>query len=118
MNTVTVVGRVGRDASEGFKAFDSGKMKANFSVAVNRPIANADGTRTADFINCVAWRGTAEFIAKYFKKGSAVSISVLSFHKYASIIKHRQYCHSTHMQAQLSCCKLAVWKLYCIFNNL
>ncbi len=30
MNTVTVVGRVGRDASEGFKAFDSGKMKASF----------------------------------------------------------------------------------------
>ena len=36
MNTVTVVGRVGRDASENFNAYDSGKMKAGFSVAVNR----------------------------------------------------------------------------------
>ena len=36
MNTVTIAGRVGRDASEGFKAFESGKTKANFSVAVNR----------------------------------------------------------------------------------
>ena len=36
MNTVTIAGRVGRDASEGFKPFESGKTKANFSVAVNR----------------------------------------------------------------------------------
>ena len=36
MNTVTIVGRVGRDASEDFKSFDSGKTKARFSVAVNR----------------------------------------------------------------------------------
>ena len=36
MNSVVIVGRVGRDASEGFRAFDSGKMKASFSVAVNR----------------------------------------------------------------------------------
>ena len=36
MNTVVVVGRVGRDASENFNAYDSGKTKASFSVAVNR----------------------------------------------------------------------------------
>ena len=36
MNTVTIVGRVGRDASENFTSFESGKTKTNFSVAVNR----------------------------------------------------------------------------------
>ena len=36
MNTVTIVGRVGRDASENFNSYESGKTKAQFSVAVNR----------------------------------------------------------------------------------
>ena len=42
---------------------------------MNRQFANADGTRTADFINCVAWRQTADFIAKYFRKGQNIGLN-------------------------------------------
>lgn len=44
-------------------------------AAENVAVATAkDGEQTADFINVVAWRGTAEFIAKYFKKGSSIAL--------------------------------------------
>lgn len=45
-----------------------------FTIAVNRRYSK-DGQQEADFINCVAWRQTAEFICKYFKKGSSICIS-------------------------------------------
>ena len=47
----------------------------SFSVAVNRAFANANGERQADFINCVAWRQTAEFIARYFRKGQNIGLN-------------------------------------------
>ena len=52
----------------------SGISLAKFTIAVQRKFANADGEREADFINCVAWRNTAEFVAKYFKKGSQIIV--------------------------------------------
>jgi single-strand DNA-binding protein len=73
MNTVTVVGRVGRDASEGFRAFDSGKMKANFSVAVNRWDSNTKSEVT-DWFNVEIWDKQAEFAAEYVKKGRLVAV--------------------------------------------
>ncbi len=73
MNTVTVVGRVGRDASEGFKAFDSGKMKANFSVAVNRWDTKTKSEVT-DWFNVEIWDKQAEFAAEYVKKGRLVAV--------------------------------------------
>ena len=45
----------------------------SFSVAVNRPY-NKGAERQADFIDCVAWRSTAEFISKYFHKGSVIVV--------------------------------------------
>lgn len=45
----------------------------SFTVAVNKP-KKKDGTQEANFIDCVAFRKTAEFIGKYFKKGSAIII--------------------------------------------
>lgn len=45
-----------------------------FSIAVDRSFANKQGERTTDFINITAWRQTAEFICKYFKKGSMIAI--------------------------------------------
>ena len=73
MNTVTIVGRVGRDASEGFKAFDSGKMKANFSVAVNRWDTKTKSEVT-DWFNVEIWDKQAEFAAEYVKKGRLVAV--------------------------------------------
>lgn len=73
MNSAVVVGRVGRDASEGFRAFDSGKMKASFSVAVNRwdPKTKAEVT---DWFNVDVWDKQAEFAAEYVKKGRMVAV--------------------------------------------
>ena len=73
MNTVTVVCRVGRDASEGFRAFDSGKMKANFSVAVNRWDSKTKSEVT-DWFNVEIWDKQAEFAAEYVKKGRLVAV--------------------------------------------
>ena len=55
------------------KQTPSGVATCSFSVAVNRPYQK-DSERQADFINCVAWRGTAEFISKYFSKGSSIFV--------------------------------------------
>lgn len=46
----------------------------SFSVAVNRSYTNKNGERLTDFFNVVAWRGQAEFICKYFKKGNCILI--------------------------------------------
>ncbi len=73
MNTVVVVGRVGRDASENFKAFDSGKMKASFSVAVNRWDSKTKSEVT-DWFNVDVWDKQAEFAAEYVKKGRLVAV--------------------------------------------
>ncbi len=73
MNTVTVVGRVGRDASENFNAYDSGKMKAGFSVAVNRWDSKSKSEVT-DWFNIEVWDKQAEFAAEYVKKGRLVAV--------------------------------------------
>jgi single-strand DNA-binding protein len=52
----------------------SGISAVTFTIAVNRRYAK-DGQQEADFINCQAWRQTAEFISKYFKKGSSICIA-------------------------------------------
>lgn len=73
MNSVVIVGRVGRDASEDFKAFDSGKTKARFSVAVNRWDSKTK-SEVADWFNVEVWDKQAEFAAEYVKKGRMVAI--------------------------------------------
>ena len=73
MNTVVVVGRVGRDASENFNAYDSGKTKASFSVAVNRWDTKTKSEVT-DWFNIEVWDKQAEFAAEYIKKGRLVAI--------------------------------------------
>ena len=69
MNTIILKGRLTKDPE--LKATQSGISICRFCVAVNRRF-NKD---EADFINCVAWRGTAEFISKYFKKGQEICLS-------------------------------------------
>ena len=55
------------------KQTPSGVSVCTFSVAVNRK-ASKEAEQKADFINCVAWRNTADFISKYFKKGSCILV--------------------------------------------
>ena len=52
----------------------SGVSCATFTVACNRRFVNQQGVREADFINCVAWRSTADFIGRYMTKGTKVAI--------------------------------------------
>lgn len=67
-NKVIIGGRLASDAE--LKQTQSGVSVTAFSIAVNRKGAE----RKADFIDVVAWRQTAEFISKYFKKGSSICI--------------------------------------------
>jgi len=73
INKVTLIGRLTRDVEHGATA--NGVSFARFSLAVQRDFANAQGVREADFINAVAWRGAADTISKYVKKGDLFGIS-------------------------------------------
>ena len=72
MNKVVLVGRL--TAKPELRYTASNTAYTRFSVAVNRPFANADGKREADFINVVAWRKQAETISKYFDKGNLIAL--------------------------------------------
>ena len=71
LNKVIIGGRLTADVE--LKQTTSGVSVCSFSVAVNRRYSK-DGNQEADFINCQAWRSTAEFISKYFKKGSSICV--------------------------------------------
>lgn len=68
MNKVLLLGRLTKDPE--LRATPSGVSVTSFTVAVNRRFKKDE----TDFINCIAWRNTAEFISKYFGKGSMIAI--------------------------------------------
>lgn len=72
MNKVILLGRLTRDPE--LRSTQSGVSLCSFSVAVDRRYKSASGERQTDFINCTAWRQTAEFIARYFNKGSSIAL--------------------------------------------
>ena len=72
LNKVILIGRLTRDVEHRF--IDSGKAKANFTLAVDRPFRNANGEKEADFINIVAWDKLAELCSKYIRKGRLVAV--------------------------------------------
>lgn len=72
MNKTILIGNISTDLE--LQQTQSGTSFLRFSVACNRRVPNAQGVREADFINCVAFRQTAEFIARYFLKGSKIAI--------------------------------------------
>lgn len=72
MNKIILVGRLTRDPE--LRSMGNGSNVANFSIAVNRNFKNKEGNYDADFFNCVAYRGTADFISKFFKKGNLICI--------------------------------------------
>ncbi len=73
MNSCNFVGRLVRDPE--LKTTSGGHELCNFTIAVDRNYKNAQGEYEADFINCTAWRQTAEFIEKWFVKGDPIAIT-------------------------------------------
>ena len=69
---VIVMGRITADLE--LRQTPNGVSVLNFSIAVNRPFVEKNGERATDFFNVVAWQMRAEFIAKYFKKGSLILV--------------------------------------------
>jgi len=68
------MGRLTRDPE--LRRTGSGIAVASFSVAVDRDFSGKDGgEKETDFIDCVAWRNTAEFVSKYASKGRMVAVS-------------------------------------------
>lgn len=72
MNKVILIGNLARDPE--LRTTQSGVTMCRFTLAVNRRVPNAQGVREADFINCVAWRQTAEFVSRYFTKGKRCAV--------------------------------------------
>lgn len=74
LNHITIMGRLTRDPE--LRYTQSQTPVASFTLAVDRDFGGRDGgEKQTDFIDCVAWRQTAEFISKYFAKGSMAVVS-------------------------------------------
>ena len=74
LNHITVMGRLTRDPE--MRTTQSGVSVVSFTVACDRDFGGRDGgERQTDFIDCVAWRSTGEFVSKYFHKGSMIVVS-------------------------------------------
>lgn len=74
LNHIVIMGRLTRDPE--MRRTGSGLAVASFCVAVDRDFPNKEtGEKETDFINCVAWRQTGEFVSKYFTKGSLTVVS-------------------------------------------
>ena len=72
LNKVTLAGRLTADPE--LKSTPSGLSVTSFNIAVDRKTAK-DAEKKTDFITIVAWRQTAEFITRYFNKGSAICVT-------------------------------------------
>ena len=74
LNHITIMGRLTRDPE--LRRTGSGVAVASFTVAVDRDFGGRDGgEKETDFIDCVAWRQTGEFVSKYFTKGRMIVVS-------------------------------------------
>lgn len=72
MNKVILMGRLTKEVE--MRQTPNGIAVARFAIAVNRRFKNANGEYDVDFINCIAWRKTGEFISRYFQKGSMIAV--------------------------------------------
>ena len=73
LNHITIMGRLTRDPE--LRRTGNGVAVTSFTVAVDRDIKSSDGETDTDFIDCVAWRQTGEFVGKYFTKGRMAVVS-------------------------------------------
>ena len=72
MNKVILIGNLTKDPE--LRTTQSGKAVTAFNMAVQRKFRNDSGDYDADFISCIAWGKTAEFISQYFKKGNKIGV--------------------------------------------
>lgn len=73
MNTICITGRMAQNAE--VRQTPTGTSVTQFAVAVERKYQKPGEERQADFIDCIAWRNTAEFIGQYFAKGMPIAIT-------------------------------------------
>ncbi len=74
LNHIVIMGRLTRDPE--LRRTGSGVAVASFTMAVDRDYSSKDGgEKETDFIDCVAWRQTGEFVSKYFTKGRMAVVS-------------------------------------------
>jgi single-strand DNA-binding protein len=73
LNHITIMGRLTRDPE--LRRTGSGVAVTSFTLAVDRDFSSQGGERETDFIDCVAWRQTGEFVSKYFTKGRMAVVS-------------------------------------------
>ena len=73
LNKVVLGGRLTADPE--LKTTSNGTAVCSFTIAINRNGKGEDGKQNVDFIGCIAWKKTAEFICNYFRKGSSICIS-------------------------------------------
>lgn len=85
LNEVTLCGRLTADVE--LKQTTSGTSVVSFTLAINRPRGKDNAEQKADFLECIAWEKTAEFISKYFHKGESLYIK--------GALRARQYKTST-----------------------
>lgn len=72
LNCVTLMGRLVADPE--LRTTTTGRSVCTFSIAVDRSYAKAGEQRQTDFINIVTWEGTANFVSRYFAKGSMIAV--------------------------------------------
>lgn len=72
LNVVAIMGRLARDPE--LRQTTTGKNVASFRIACDRGRRDANGQSQADWLDVVAWDRTAEFVCKYFQKGSLIAI--------------------------------------------
>ena len=73
MNKIFLIGRIANDVN--LSETNSGVAVCRFSIAVNRRRASADAEQQTDFFNVTAWRGLAETVARYCKKGNKIAVT-------------------------------------------
>ena len=73
LNNIVIMGRLTKDPE--LRRTGSGTAVASFTLAVDRDFGAKDGEKETDFIDCVAWRQTGEFVSKYFTKGRMAVVS-------------------------------------------
>ena len=72
LNSVSLMGRLTKDPD--FRTTQSGTNVVSFTLAVDRDFQSGGSEKQTDFVECVAWRNTAEFVSKYFRKGQMMAL--------------------------------------------
>ena len=73
LNHISIMGRLTRDPE--LRYTNAGTPVASFTLAVDRDFKNQNGEKETDFIDCVAWKSTGEFVSKHFSKGRMVIVA-------------------------------------------